>query len=89
MLTLSRKVGEIIEVGDAALVVLEMSGGQVKLGLQFPRDVRIVRGELVTPNDAARYCMETVLLRDERKAESRERWRRSEIERRKGRDARP
>ncbi len=47
MLVLSRKVGEQIVIGDNITVVVnKVSGNRISLGIQAPRDVRIVRGEL-------------------------------------------
>jgi carbon storage regulator len=47
MLVLSRKVGEMIMIGDGiAVVVNRISGNRVTLGIEAPDDVRIVRGEL-------------------------------------------
>lgn len=47
MLVLSRKEGERIRIGDdVQLVVLRSSSGGVKLGIEAPRQVRILRSEL-------------------------------------------
>lgn len=49
MLVLSRKVGERIVIGDSIEVVVlgvERSG-QVRLGIEAPRQVRILRRELI------------------------------------------
>lgn len=54
MLVLSRKPNETIVVGDAIEVtVLEILGDRVKIGINAPRDVPIVRQELLhkTPTD--------------------------------------
>lgn len=47
MLCLSRKEGEWIQVGDARVFVLHASHGRVSIGVEAPRDVKIVRGELL------------------------------------------
>ena len=48
MLVLSRKPNETIVVGDAIEVtVLEILGERVKIGINAPRDVPIVRQELL------------------------------------------
>ena len=50
MLVLSRKIGEIICIGDEIeVVVLEVKGGRVKLGFAGSRDIQIRRGELPDP----------------------------------------
>lgn len=47
MLVLTRKLGEIIRVGDAVTVrVLEVRGNQVRLGVDAPAEVRIYREEV-------------------------------------------
>lgn len=47
MLVLTRKVGERIRIGDeVTLQVLEVRGGQVRLGLAAPAGVRIFREEI-------------------------------------------
>lgn len=58
MLVLSRKIGEKLMIGDdVVLTINRISGNRVAIGIEAPRDVRIVRGELskhqVTPNGAA------------------------------------
>ena len=48
MLVLSRKLDESIQIGDEISVkVLGVSGQQVRLGIQAPRDVQIDRAELL------------------------------------------
>jgi carbon storage regulator len=47
MLVLTRKLGEVIRVGDAVTVrVLEVKGNQVRLGVDAPAEVRIYREEV-------------------------------------------
>lgn len=47
MLVLSRKEGERIQIGDnITLVVSKVSGNRVTIGIEAPRDVKVVRGEL-------------------------------------------
>ncbi len=48
MLVLSRKQGEQIKIGDGITVtVLGVRGGVIKLGIDAPPHLRILRGELV------------------------------------------
>jgi carbon storage regulator len=48
MLVLGRKRGESIVIGERVhITVLEIAGGQVRLGIDAPRDVVILREELV------------------------------------------
>ena len=47
MLVLTRKLGEVIRVGDTVTVrVLEVKGNQVRLGVEAPPEVRIYREEV-------------------------------------------
>lgn len=49
MLTLSRKVGEELMIGDnIKVVVRRIAGNRVLLGVNAPGDVHIVRGELLS-----------------------------------------
>ncbi len=48
MLVLTRKLMEKLVIGDNICVtVVRIEGGQVRLGIDAPSDVRIVRSELV------------------------------------------
>ena len=48
MLVLSRKVGEKILVGNnVVLTVVEVNGNRVRLGIEAPREMAVVRSELV------------------------------------------
>jgi len=47
MLVLSRKAGETIYIGeDIEIVISEVKGEQVKIGIRAPRNIDIIRGEL-------------------------------------------
>ncbi len=47
MLILSRKIEEEIRLGENVTIkVLAIHNGQVKIGIEAPRDVRVIRGEL-------------------------------------------
>lgn len=47
MLILSRKNGEKIMIGDnIEVVILEMKGDQVKIGVEAPRSMKVYRGEV-------------------------------------------
>jgi len=55
MLVLTRKVGERIQIGDnITVVVTKSAGNRVTLGIEAPKNVRIVRGELEKYVDAFR-----------------------------------
>tara|TARA_R110002049_G_scaffold285698_1_gene466792 strand:- start:225729 stop:225959 length:231 start_codon:yes stop_codon:yes gene_type:complete len=47
MLVLSRKEGEQLVIGDdVVLTISRISGNRVAIGIEAPRSVRIIRGEL-------------------------------------------
>ncbi|MFO0895962.1 MAG: carbon storage regulator [Pirellulales bacterium] len=50
MLVLSRKSGESVQLGGAAgeivIKVIDLGGGRVRLGIEAPQSVTIVRSEL-------------------------------------------
>jgi carbon storage regulator len=49
MLVLSRKLGESIVIGDNIRVtVVGVNGGKVRIGIEAPADILVLREELVT-----------------------------------------
>ena len=55
MLILTRKVGEMIRIGDAVVIrVLEVRGSQVRLGVDAPADVWIFREEVYRASQEAK-----------------------------------
>ena len=63
MLVLTRKLGEGIVIGDdVTITIVEMKGGNVRIGIDAPRDKKIYRQEIfnriVEENrDASRWDM--------------------------------
>lgn len=54
MLVLTRKAGQQILVGhDIAITILAVDGDRVRLGIEAPEAVRVLRGELVQEIAAA------------------------------------
>ena len=47
MLVLSRKKHESIHIGDHVVSVVEIRGDKVRLGITAPKEVPVLRGELV------------------------------------------
>lgn len=48
MLVLSRRVGETVFIGDdIEVTILKTQGGQIKVGIEAPPEVAIVRKEVV------------------------------------------
>ena len=78
MLVLSRKVGERIHIGEDVFVeVRRVAGNRVTLAVRAPRDVRILRGELVDAAHefdvlddptAAESAKDTVIMKHEQSA---------------------
>lgn len=49
MLVLTRKTQEQIHIGDNITIsILKLKGNTVRIGIEAPRDVRVLRGELPT-----------------------------------------
>lgn len=47
MLVLTRKKDEMIQIGDSVVIkVIACGRGKVKLGIEAPSNVRVLRGEL-------------------------------------------
>jgi len=47
MLVLTRRLGEAITIGnDVKIIVVDIDGNQVKLGIEAPRHIEIYREEL-------------------------------------------
>jgi carbon storage regulator CsrA len=58
MLVLSRKLGETVRIGqEITVTLLAVSGRAVKIGIDAPSQVRILRGELSGGNDGAKPLM--------------------------------
>jgi carbon storage regulator len=47
MLILNRKRDETIVIGDIVIHVIEIQRGRIRLGIQAPADVLVLRGELL------------------------------------------
>ena len=47
MLVLSRTEQETIHIGQAVITILAVSGGRVSVGIEAPREIEIMRGELL------------------------------------------
>ncbi|HAU0311399.1 TPA: carbon storage regulator [Legionella pneumophila] len=64
MLKIFRKAGEEVHIGgDIRVVVLSNNGERVSLGIQAPRDVEVLRGELLInkTSDIAREHIEKMI----------------------------
>ena len=49
MLVLTRKLGEKIVIGDdVTLAILSVKGNRVRLGIQAPADIAVLREEIAT-----------------------------------------
>lgn len=55
MLVLSRKVGQQVKIGDSIIVTITRIGGQaVRIGVEAPRDMAIVRSEIDSNQDVSK-----------------------------------
>ena len=55
MLVLTRKAGEKIVIGDNVVVsIVEVKGGKIRVGIEAPRDVHVLRAELVDDREPVR-----------------------------------
>lgn len=53
MLVLSRKLGQKIVIGEnIVLTVVKIDGFQIRLGIEAPREVSVMRSELVENGDS-------------------------------------
>ena len=47
MLILTRRIGEVIKIGDdISILILEVQGNQVRLGIIAPREIAVHREEI-------------------------------------------
>jgi carbon storage regulator CsrA len=54
MLVLTRKANQQIQIGDGIVItILQVKGNTVRVGIDAPREVRVVRGELELKNEPA------------------------------------
>ncbi len=57
MLVLTRKLGKQVVIdGHIVVTVIEVIGGQVKLGIEAPQQVGVVRGERVSATAEKEFC---------------------------------
>ncbi len=62
MLVLSRKTHQRIMLGDAIVVtVVGVTGDRVRLGIEAPSDVRVLRAELQPTPEEAREASENLV----------------------------
>lgn len=61
MLVISRKPDQLIRISDDIVIkILEIRGNEVKLGIEAPRHIGIMRGELSGP------CLKVIPLEKEK-----------------------
>lgn len=59
MLVLSRKLNESIQIGpEITLKVIRVSGNRVRLAIDAPRSVRVMRGEISETAGQHRFVMQ-------------------------------
>jgi carbon storage regulator CsrA len=63
MLVLSRKLNQEIVIGDNVKVtVLKIKGNTVRLGIEAPRNIRVIRGELPVHEEAPAEMAEVTIV---------------------------
>ena len=61
MLVLTRKAGEAVRIGDnIEIVVVEILGNAIRLGIEAPREVRVLRSELEGTEPSAKETASVV-----------------------------
>ncbi|MCA9082806.1 MAG: carbon storage regulator [Planctomycetaceae bacterium] len=54
MLVLTRKSGEEIIIGEEIRIrIVEINGGRIRIGIEAPNDVRVLRSEIVSDSFAS------------------------------------
>ena len=62
MLVLTRKRGETVQIGqDITVTCLQIRGQVMKIGIDAPASIRVLRGELHSADRAAGRLVSTVL----------------------------
>ena len=63
MLILSRKVGETVYLNeDIEIKIVEVSGDKVRLGIEAPKDVKVLRSELRQTMESNKKASDAVRL---------------------------
>ncbi len=66
MLVLTRKLNESIQIGeDIRITVVRIKGNTVRIGIEAPQQVRVVRGELQSMGDRLGGILEDRVRRGE------------------------
>ena len=65
MLVLTRRLGEAITISDnIKLVIVDLDGTQVKIGIEAPRDVEVFREELYEKIKGKQFPVKTSVKLD-------------------------
>jgi len=71
MLVLTREEGQVVQVGNGAIIVLRVRPGEVKLGFVFGDDVHIMRDEIADGRtEAAQTCKAKFRAQQDARAQS-------------------
>lgn len=63
MLALTRKIGEKIVIGEGiTITVVDVKGDSVRLGIEAPKEIRILRGEILEAT--AKENKEAIVVKD-------------------------
>ena len=61
MLVLSRKAGESIYIDDVKVTVVRLDRNRVKIGIEAPREKRVIREELLVEHAEGASALEVVV----------------------------
>ena len=63
MLVLTRKLGEAITIGDdIKIVIVDLDGAQVKIGIEAPRNIEVYREELYEKIKGSDFPVKTSVI---------------------------
>mgnify|MGYP003629929333 FL=1 len=66
MLVLTRKRDEVIQIGDNIVIkILKTGKGAIKIGIDAPENIRVIRGELLEENTPESIDSEASTLIDQ------------------------
>lgn len=66
MLILSRKIGQSFMInGDIEITVVEISGDKAKIGIEAPKEVKILRKELIATVEQNKQAAESVINKNQ------------------------
>lgn len=53
MLVLVRKAGQTLKIGNAVVQILSVRGKEIRIGIEAPKDVKVLRGEVAERDESS------------------------------------